>query len=374
MKKLIQRTLALTLFIGLSNNTLANNEAEFTFTTGVDSNPFHFSDTFKDDLAIIFDHKINYRYTADNGFFIGLDLHSISYNDVFDDANRRKSHANFGYQYQFNDQHLLQATFRQGEHDKTFISRLTGETATFNDTEIHDRFDYGWSKIELDYEFSLNSQHQLFASFDYLEKNYTDYTEINLVDLDNKNNQLSLGWHFTPTNLWQINLALHSKTRDYINRNSQDELGNFVDEQLLNINYQAVDIKIAYQMFEHHKFEIKALTETGEDQFAGYQNHDYSSYQLAWHWHFEGIGTLISEVRIEENSNDNQLNESEHEELTGYDYDGQTFKVSYLYDIWQKDNIIIDGFVNLSLSDYNANQLEYNYERQLLRIGINIRL
>ena len=350
-------------------------ETELNLSTGIDSNPYRFSDTYKDDLALYFDNRLKYTYETEGGFFIGVNLHSISFNDAFDAANRKRHFFEVGYDHKFNDSHRLKGTFRQGEYNKTYVSRLTGAPATVGGESIADRYDHGWSDIQLDYTFKLNKQHRLYAEFDFTKRNYVDFTELGISDLDYDQIGYSLAWRFKPNKDWTTRLEIEGKNREYVNKPNRDELGNTVEGDPLAYLYQRVNAYVRYQISESHELKVSVLSETRDDEFQAYYNTDYSRYAVEWSWNFEDYGTMVTEFKSRVLESTNQLSEEEQEdEFSGYDYDGLAVTVSYLYDIWEKDDIKIDGYVSLTHSDFDAVRPEYIYTRQQLEVGVNIEL
>ena len=365
--------LSLTGFVLISQTATA--EVKLSLSTGTDNNPYRFSDDVKDDIAVFFDNRLEYQYTNESGFFAGINLHTISHNDAFDAANRKHNSFNLGYAYSFNDQHKLSAAFTLGEHNQSYLSRTTGGDIIILNDSIINRFDYGWSAFELNYQFNINEQHQLYTSLDFQKRNYVDFAELAISNLDYTEAGFSAGWEFTPSQDWDINLEFGTATRDFDTRENRDALGVALIGDPLSYNIQRLSLDLSYQLTTNHALAINVITENKDDQVESFYNSEFSDLAVAWRWQFEGYGTLESKVQTVELITENELSEEDQEsDSSGYSYNGSIFSVSYLYDIWKKDDFVIDGYVRLLHSDIDAVRPEYVYTRQQLQAGVTISL
>ncbi len=365
--------------LGLTGAALTSQVAvadvKLSLSTGTDNNPYRFSDDLKDDIAVYFDNRLEYQYQNESGFFAGISLHSISHNDAFDAANRKHNAFNLGYAYQFNDQHRLAATFTLGEHNQSYLSRTSGSEVIVLNESIINRFDYGWSAFDLNYQFNINEQHQLYASLDYQKRNYVDFTELAVSDLDYTETAFRAGWIFNPNEDWDINLEFATAPRDFDSRENRDALGTALVGDPLSYNIQRVSVDTSYQLSTNHSLVLNVFTENKDDQIESFYNSEFSDIALAWRWQFEGYGILETKVQMVELVTENELSQEEQEsDSSGYSYNGSIFSVSYLYDIWAQDEFIIDGYVRLTHSDIDAVRPEYIYTRQQLQAGVTISL
>lgn len=387
MKNKVQSTLILSC-LGLFAGT-ANAEVKLSLSTGIDTNPYRFSEAFKDDVALYFDNRLKYTYENDSGFFAGINLHSLSHNDAFDAANKKRHSFNLGYRYKFNKQHELKGMFRQGEYNKTYISRNTGQLAMVNGVSIADRYDFGWSDIKLDYNFKLNKKHKLYAGVDFQKKNYVDFTELGISDLDYDQLSIIGGWRFKPNKTVSTRLEFRSRTRDYVNKPNRDANGlipvvvpdpnngegDQVDPSLLSYDYQRIIGSAKFKINDNHKLDVSLMSESRTDGFEGYYDTDNTRYNIEWHWQLDEESAIVNEIKNRVSESVTDLSEEEQEEeFSGFDFDGIVYTLSYLFDIWEQKDTKIDGYVSLIHSDYDAGQPSYIYDRQQIEIGVNIEL
>ena len=358
----------------ISTPSYSQSETKLHLSTGIDNNPYRFSKQFQDDIALYFDNRLRYKKQFDFGMFFVADFRTVSFEKVFDDASRKSNRFSLGYQYDFNKNHRLKGAISSGDYDKTYVSRSTGEIGTSQDQEIGNRYDYDWTGASLDYRFRINKQHRLYAEFDYIERDYDDYTSFGLSDLDYEQTAFKLRWRFRPNKDWLVRLEYQAKEREYLGKSDVDAQGTAVADNLLNYSNSRVNGFVSYQLTENHSIEVYARSETRDDNFEGYYNTDYTRNGVRWRWKIEDYGTLVHDINVRDQTSTTQISEDEFEEdYSSYDYTGNSLIVSYLYDIWENEDYKIDGYIRLTHNDFEAVQDIYTYERQRLEFGVDFK-
>ena len=353
---------------------LAQADVKINAAAGFDDNPHRLAEQFDPDASGFINLSLNYQEQLDTGLFVKLNLNRTSYN-ADNDANKTRWNFGAGYWHQFEDKDTLKFEFTNGDYDKTYVSRSTGEVGTSNNQPIGDRYDYSWSRALTEYNYRINKQHRITFKGEVYQKDYIDYSAFNLSNLDYQHLGFETKWRYRIAKNWFLYTGYRYRLRDYDGRVAKDTLGNDIADSNLEYTYHKLNVRARWRINKNNRINLQIFNEDKQDNFEGYYDTTYAGYDLSWRWKSDDDLMFNTRIRYLDYQSQNDIPESEsEEEFNTSDNDGFVFSFTYQQTMWELKERSVNLFARAYVYDFEAVNPIYAYQRNLIEVGVKVEI
>ena len=355
-------------------SSLTNAEIlSVTLDTGYDSNPFQLSELHPIESDSFIETRVKYRQRFDTGFYLIGNLKSSFYLGAVDEAN--KTRFNFGggfkgrYKF-FRKKSRYKFEIRHYQYDKTYVSRTTGQIATFSGVEIADRYDSNWMNLKGSTEVILNKSFEFEVAFQYKVKSYEDFTTLGLSNLDYSQNFVETRLIYNTDKENRFRFGAETGQRVYDNRLANQLDGTIIP--LSNLEYQ-----FQRYSFEYRNKKGKATGSFGfdaelrEDNGGGFYDTVRSSAFTKYKYKKKSGSFISAKLSYINSSFDNSIPlglVQNDEEIRSKE--GLAFDLEYMRNLI--DFGYPDFFFHLKYSyeDFDNADPFYIYDQSLFQVGV----
>ena len=340
---------------------------------GVTSNPHQLSDSFQPDSEVftLFDLKFSNRF--DNGsYFKAQTKQSLFLND--ETADRSRTKLDLGYRSKF---HISEQKFRyklwadSTIRNSTYVSKTTGQVATFNGQSIADRYDSVQNNLNAYVSLRSANKTRYKISYQHRDKDYQDYSIPGLSNFDYAHHRLRLNVDFRVSDESHVVAKIGTTRRDFKDRRAQDLNGD--DIPGTNLEYDYLEYSLGYSYRPDKTVRLGALVEfiEREDNGVGYADSTYDRVTLSARFVLSETDSLDASLRYSDLAYVNQvvIDPSSLEEF-GYDNKGYSILVDYRRALSSREENKFTLLLNFEAFDFDSSDPRYQYSEYVFSAGV----
>lgn len=329
---------------------------------GYDTNPLSLADRFNVTSSLYFDANARLRYDFDKYRIEGRVYQTHYFSE--ENANTNSYYVSGRYRTthkMFDLKTRSQVIFRYRNSDKTFVSKNTGEVATFAGESIADRYDrteievYGNSKIYLNKRVDTRIRYSL------LTRDYKDFAIVGLSNFDYTLWEVSNEWVYAPNKAQEFFLELGLGLRDYDNKAQRELTGATIENTNLRYNSNNITAQYSHALSNNIEIELAHTISEQRDNGSGYYDFNNNETSVAVSY----INTHKQRYNVKIKQLDKQFLNSPEFDLNN---DGEPSKKGYMLELAQQRDIALASdsaklTTGISYDNIDSNQANYNYNR-----------
>jgi len=344
-----------------------------TTQAGLDSNPHHLTESHAPEQQefIYTDIKLSTNYQKK--FYAKASAKKTHFiNDERGDWFKSKIDLLFKSKFK-----LSKSKFRyrisadHNTYDKTYISKTTGNVATYNGQSIADRYDSTTTNFKALLSYKTKQNATFKSYFQQRTKSYESLNIEGLSNLDYGHNRFGFEVDYRVSDTGKFFADSGVTTRDYDDRRAKDLQG----EDVLNtdLQYDYKDIKVGYshrpEKGAHWKYTFKYSMRT--DNNSGYWDSDSGYVSIYSKYQFGDWQSLSTTLKYSKFSYENQLDtslESLDEETK--ERQGFSLKLNYQWTLATLFETEVALYVSLEAATFESSNIIYQYQQNSLAAGI----
>lgn len=373
MKHLIRIKVIAVCFLCLVTSVVSA-ESRVSILTGIDDNPFRLTNSLNPKQGFFLSTRLDYDNRFKNGLSVDFSAKLTEFEARVKDASVARWNFGSGYRYKLSKKSRLDLNLSAGELDKTYISRATGRVGVFNNQSIADRYDYSWHAFQAKYQHRLNKKHRLTLTGQFYDRDYFDYSSLNLTNFDYKRAGLELDWRYRINKSWTLYTDYRVRTRAFDSREARTLQGDIILGSLLEYQYHRMSATTRWDVSQETRLSMQVFNDDKQDNSSGYYDTNFSGYSVSWRRKTTEDAIITARLKYQNYENKNNIlgNEFE-EELDTNDNRGFVLNFSFRKPLWEWDNNTVHGYFRASLYHFKAKQDIYEYNRQLVEVGVRAR-
>jgi len=350
-------------------------EIKLSSSMAYDSNPFRFSKRLKPSGSEYIETKIRASYDLNQSFSFEAKLDDKRYGSDTDEANSIKYTLGTAFvnRFKFLDRKSrFRSKLRWGQFDKTYVSRSTGEIAQWSNEEIGDRYDYSYWESKNDLSWKYNKQTRLIMNLDHYDKNYQDFSDATISDLDYSETSLGFTWGHKFNKQHKLKAKIEHTLRSYDDYRAHDKGG--VDVAGSDLEYRTWMARLTYSAKLGNSWRLSAISQIAErkDNAVGYDDSTKTIVRLGVDYHVSPVSVLKVSVMHTKNdyssraAEQNVVDDDQHEE-TGFRYRFQ----------YERELQSVKGLSVISAYRYDdkkSGKADYQHNRSQVSLGLEYKL
>ena len=340
---------------------------------GMDSNPHRLSSDLDPDLELF--SLVDFRFS--NRFENDVSLKARSKHAFYPGDDRgdwSRTELDIGYRGKFE---LNERKFRYRlssdwtDRDKNYVSRTTGEDATFGGESIVDRYDY--QQLNLNAEISYRTEQGVRFRLRYQnrDKDYEDFSIPGLSDFDYEHDRYRFEVEFRPSDVHRLSIEYGSTDRKYKDRRVEDLDGDEIPNSDLEYDYSDYSFAYLYRPDRVFEFWLEASFSDRSDNGVGYNDSTYDSVYLRWRKKLNERDEFRASLTISEFEYDNRsFSDSAQLEEDVFDNDGYQLQIDFKRKLRQNNGDDLTLIYEAQIDNYDSSDSRYIYDRLILSIGL----
>lgn len=360
------------IFVGLTSSAACAYEFKVSSLYGVDSNPYHLTDSFNplEDNFLYFDMR--YRQNYQKNLVFTADLKSASYSqDSNADWSRAKVDLKFRSKFGSKKNRVSYRIFgNYNKTDSTYISKFTGVEAAFAGVSLGDRYDADIFNIGTIFSIKTDNKTKLDFGFSHREKQYESYNLVGLSNLDYSHNSLRLGARIPITEMSNFTLNTNYTVRDYDDRRAKDVVG--ADITSTDLVFNVLDIKGTYSYNTSKSNSIKITFKYGKrtDNGAGFWDSSSNYVSVYTKQNLTDKHQISAKLKYSLFNYDNRTDVNENLDELTKENKGLSLDIDYLWliSVEEKSNLL--AYMKLSMASFDSSTVEYEFQSNELSLGI----
>lgn len=376
--KLSDRTL-LTLLItcnllgGIPVNSVFAADLSVEGQGGLDTNPHRLSSGLDPDAELFGLVDIRFSNLFDNGVSIeGRSKHALYPDD--DRADWSRTEFDLGYRDNFkidDNKFAYRLSTDWVDRNKNYVSRTTGEDATFGGESIVDRYDYEQLNLNAEISYQTEARHRLRARYQRRDKDYEDYSIPGLSNFDYDHDRFRFDIRFRLADEHSLSLEYGDTTREYDDRRIEDLNGNEIPGTDLEYDYSQYSLGYLYRPNKDFYFNLEFSFSDRSDNGVGYNDSTYDSVYLSWRRKINETDEIRASITYSDFAYDNRsFSDTAQLEEDAFDNDGYLLKLDYKRRLQQNGDENLTLVYELQLDDYDSSDERYRYDRIIISMGL----
>ncbi|MCG8413023.1 MAG: hypothetical protein MI746_02290 [Pseudomonadales bacterium] len=351
--------------------------AEFELGSGLgfDSNPYRLNDSLPVDEEGFVSSEARLRLGEGRG--VSADFRVI--NDSYIDDSRGDRTliiSNLSWENQFSDsEHEIRLSLNDRRLDRTYVSRLSGDTYAVRSTPAGDRYNYDRQSLRAQLEFNLAGRNQLLLDLDARTQNYEDFPTLSLVNLDYDQWSAEVTWRNFWTSRLRVDFVGEISNRDYDSRELRSLDGAIIPGSRSRYDYTRLAINSRIRTGPRTYLYLNISNNLRQDNGPGYYDTDdlSGSVRLRHQTSFDGVLNLSTNYRdltYDRSSNTFDL----ETEVEAPDSRGWRWSFSYEQPLGERFGANWFWFAEAAYFDYDSGRSIYIFERETYQTGLRIEL
>ena len=376
--KLSSRTL-LTLLItcsllgGIPVNGVLAADLSVEGQGGLDTNPHRLSSGLDPDAELFGQVDIRFSNRFDNGVSIkGRSKHAFYPDD--DRADWSRTEFDLGYRDNFeidDNKFAYRLSADWVDRNKNYVSRTTGEDATFGGESIVDRYNYEQRNLNAEISYQTEARHRLRARYQRRDKDYEDYSIPGLSNFDYDSDRFRFDIRFRLADEHSLSLEYGDTTREYDDRRIEDLNGNEISGTDLEYDYSQYSLGYLYRPNKDFYFNLEFSFSDRSDNGVGYNDSTYDSVYLSWRRKINETDEIRGSITYSDFAYDNRsFSDTAQLEEDAFDNDGYLLKLDYKRRLQQNGDENLTLVYELQLDDYDSSDARYRYDRIIISMGL----
>ena len=317
--------------------------------------------------------QLKFSNSFDNGVSIGArSKHTYYPDDDRADWSRNEIDLGFRDRFEVNDKKFsYELSADWIDRDKNYVSRTTGEDATFGGESIVDRYDYQQLNLNAGISYRTEAKHRLRARYQLRDKDYEDYSIPGLSDFDYEHDRYRFDVEFRLADEHRVSLEYGDRKREYEDRRVEDLDGNEIPGTDLEYDYTEYALGYLYRPDKDFYFNIEISFSDREDNGVGYNDSSYDSVYLSWRKRINETDEIRASLTYSIFEYDNRsFSDSALVEEDAFDNDGYLLKFDYKRKLREHGDDNLTLIYELQLDDYDSSDSRYRYDRLIFSLGL----
>lgn len=344
---------------------------------GYDSNPYLWADTFNPEGDFFLDLIADASLSSQNGFSLRGNYNRRIYANE-SDADRTTMLAELRYRGRSKIGGLglrYGASLRYTDYDKTFISRNTGLPGVFGGESVTDRYDSNWIDATANVEFRFNKKLRFDLLADMRDRSYTDYTALNMPNLDYSRWGVRARATFKPNDSHTLRASYRFRQLDFDDRLGRDLTRALIPDTNLSFDFHILEASWAVELNDKTSVTTSAYLENRVDKISGYYDTTWQRYRIRFDREFSNRSELQATLTYRDYIYDNNdvLADIEGEEpinsKTGFQYE-----LSYNYALSSSKNNRFWVVSKVSYEDFDSVSANFVYDKAVVWLGLHAKL
>ncbi len=344
---------------------------------GLDTNPHRLSSGLDPDIELFGLVDLRFSNRFDNGVSVkGRSKHAFYPDDDRADWSRTEFDLGYSSKFEIDDKKFgYRLSTDWLDRDKNYVSRTTGEDATFGGESIVDRYDYQQLNLNAEISYRTEARHRLRARYQRRDKDYEDYSIPGLSNFDYDHDRYRFDVRFQVADEHRLTVEYSTIDRKYDDRRIEDLDGDEIPGTDLEYDQTEYVLGYWYRPDQDFQFNIEFSFSDRSDNGVGYNDSSYDSVYLYWRKKVNETDEIRSSLLYSEFEYDNRIfSDGEQLEEELFENDGYLLKLDY------KRKMVQQGYENLALiyqlqvDDYDSTDTRYRYDRIILSVGLRYNL
>ncbi|OUS27368.1 hypothetical protein A9Q99_15315 [Gammaproteobacteria bacterium 45_16_T64] len=384
---IIRRTLRLlplvsAIAIGMSSNSSYGLTVNTRIHTGYDSNPLTLADKFDPDGGTYVQLKSTAKQKIVKGLSAKVKVKAKRFGGSLNDADTTRTELSLNYRSKIGEKKKsrIQLELAAGTYDKTFVSHVTGVVGVTNNQEIGDRYDYQWWSTSATLSRKISRALNANFGFEFLKKDYEDYTHLNQSDFDHKQITFSSRWRYRLSKSHRSIFNIGLSHRAYDDKREVNLSADPIAGTDLTYTHQFANLSHRYKLSRYLTLEGKLSYFDQQDGGEGYYDYTRYAIQVAARYRVMSLSNLQAKVKYQEDGykRDSQvLNNNVVEEERLSERKGTTASLRFETRLpfkmllsKRKAKKYPTTFVQLTRYQFDADDENYTYDRQQIEAGV----
>ena len=348
-------------------------ELDFTGFGGIDTNPLALSDQHNPDSDLFLYGDINFSADYDKRFFIDAYTQQTVFIDD-DRADWSRSKLDLGYKSKFKiGERRIRYEFSTDvtDRDKTYVSKTTGEEATFGGESIEDRYDYVSQNYNAMISYRNQQRIKFKLEYQFRDKDYDDFTDLGLSDFDYEHDRLRLSIDIPVAESGRFVGRVGTTDREFKDKRADDLNGDDIPDSDLEYDYDSYELDYYYRPSKTFRFSALLDYVTRSDNAVGYADTTYQSLALSGKYSLSDNETLEVSIRFSNYEYDNR-NVTDELSLEEDEFDQEIQRIILEYEkvLSSADDRELTSYLSLEIFDVESTDARYEYDRNIIAAGV----
>ncbi len=340
---------------------------------GLDTNPHRLSSGLDPDWELFSLLDIGFANRFENDVSIeARSKHAFYPGDDRGDWSRTEFELGYRGNFEANDEkfgYRLSADWV--DRDKNYVSRTTGEDATFSGESIVDRYDYEQLNLNAEISYRTENKTRFRARYQRRDKDYEDFSIPGLSNFDYKHDRYRFDVELRPAEAHRVSFELGEIDRVYEDRRIEDLDGNEIAGSDLEYDYSEFALGYLYRPDESFQFFLEFSFSDRSDNGVGYNDSNYDSVYLSWRKKIDETDEMRVSLTYSEFEYDNRsFSDAALVEEDAFDNDGYLLKLDYRRKLPQYGDEDLSLIYELQFENYDSSDERYRYDRVILSVGL----
>ncbi len=350
---------------------LAGGTADITY--GYDTNPFKLRDALDQRESGFLEADVKFQNRFESGF--GFDIRgNFTFHSDADDADSQNLSGAITYKTKssfLGKDAAFDARLRYTDLDRTYVSKTTGEIATSLGTPTPDRRDYQTLDGRARVQFDLSDTAKLRWGIDGRQRDYVDYTSLDLYNLDFSHWSTGVELTFEQSKASQIYFGLLYRIRDYDNREGRDLAGDPVVGSSLEYTFLEFEAGWEWEIAKSQEMHLSYGFTGREDNVSGYYDSTRHEFTVGYQCETQNQHQVSLQMQYLDYSYDNNVSDAllENEEPIN-SKDGYRFVAGYDHFLHEAGEAKFYLTTSVTYEDYDSVEANYIYDRSIAQIGV----
>ncbi|MCP4430108.1 MAG: hypothetical protein GY806_03940 [Gammaproteobacteria bacterium] len=255
--------------------------------------------------------------------------------------------------------------------DKNYVSKITGEDATFSGESIVDRYDYDSTKLNANISYTTEQKTRYRLGYQYRKKDYESFSITGLSDFDYSHDRIKFDLQIRPSSQNRFKAAISTTRRNFDDKRVDDSNGDDIAGTDLEYDYYKYSLGYVYRPDSDVRIELSAFSSEREDNGVGYADASEQGINIYSWFQLDEKQRIFASLRYSDFSYDNQIVESETAlEEESFNRKGQTVRFDYRRRLSDENENQLSFILTLIFSDFNSSNPFYKYSGNTIAAGI----
>ena len=340
---------------------------------GFDSNPHRLASQFDPDIELFSIASIKLSNRFENGVFIkGRSKHAFYPDDDRGDWSKTKLELGYRSRFELGDNEFdYKLSTDWTDRDKNYVSRTTGEDATFAGESIVDRYDYVSNNLNAEISFRSKQKTRYRLSYQRRDKDYENFSIPGLNDFDYSHDKYQFDVEFRLAKEHRLIAEIGQTDRDYDDRQIDDINGDEIVNTDLEYEYSEYLLGYVYRPDRDLKIRFDVSNSERSDNGVGYNDSTYDRVSISVRNQLNKHEMLNFSLAYSDYAYDNRnFDDPALDEEDTFDNQGYRLKLDYRKKLQLSGEENLSIIYRLAADDYDSSDTRYEYSRILFSIGL----
>lgn len=344
---------------------------------GFDSNPHRLASKFDPGIEFFSIANIELSNRFENGVSIkGRSRHAFYPDDDRGDSSNTKLELGYRSKFELGENKFdYKLSTDWTDRNKNYVSRTTGEDATFAGESIVDRYDYVSGNLNAEVSFRSKQKTRFRLSYQRRNKDYESFSIPGLSDFDYSHDRYKFDVEFRLAKEHRLIAEIGQTDREYDDRRIDDINGNEIANTDLEYEYSEYLLGYVYRPDQDLKVRFDVSNSERSDNGVGYNDSTYDRVSISVRKQMNEHEMFNFSLAYSDYAYDNRIfDDPALVEDDTFDNEGYQVKLDY------RKKLQLGGKENLSLiyslqaDDYDSSDTRYEYSRVLFSIGLKYKI